>query len=709
MKLTEEQSQYILSAFSNLQSKDDFLSLLNYVKFIIYGDRAIPFAIKHINYHCNPKLNTKRYTTFTIKKKSGAERVIHAPTKGLKAIQKCLNLILQVIYSQHQHKSANGFIPNKSIVDNANLHIGKVYVYNLDLKDFFPSIDQARIWGRLKFPPFNLNEKTNRIELANIIASLCCHQIEVERLDDNGVWNKVLKNVLPQGAPTSPTLTNIICQQLDFYLSAVAKRFNLKYSRYADDITFSSQHNVYQQDSEFIREINRIIAAQNFHIKQSKTRLQKQGFRQEVTGLVVNTKINVQKHYIKQLRQWLYYWEKLGFEKANRNFVVKYIKDKGYIKSHKPNMANVVAGKLNYLRMVKGENNATYLKLQNQFLKLTGQELITTNIVSLEVTPASHPYVKSYSIEDSTHNPKQLVNILKRFSNNNSALKYTTHSWDQRYDSYDLFMTELRNDWNTIRKDLSKLNKRLYGKISNFLFNPNLGEEFNDDKGITRIHSWGIHKITIGWSSPEISEFCRNESKAPFNYLLPVEKQIKIDGKNVIRFFDVVDIFKREIEIREDNDQFHQMLMKIWKDVLTYEFNLTFVGTKGISFFTDVQWINSAIRSIFDCMRKYTHHNEIEIVVTNNLNDNYIEVKFTQLGSICSRDVPVLLKRIKSGEGDLATIKNDLHNLCDWTIEGEFPGGNSYSIELLSFSPDIVVKSLPNNVNGFSHILKFYL
>ncbi|WP_299707482.1 reverse transcriptase domain-containing protein [uncultured Pontibacter sp.] len=373
MNITEEQSQYILSNFSSMKSKEDLLSLLNYAKVIIYGEKAVPFALKHINYHSNSKASKNRYTVFFIKKKSGAERTIHAPSKGLKVIQKCLNLILQTVYAQHQHKAATGFVPGKSIVDNAKLHTNSLYVYNLDLKDFFPSIDQARVWGRLKFPPFNLNEKSNKLKLANLIASLCCHEMEVERIQPDASWQKVVRNVLPQGAPTSPTLTNIICQQLDFYLSAVAKRFSLKYSRYADDITFSSQHNVYQEGSEFLKELHRIIAAQNFHIKPSKTRLQKQGYRQEVTGIVVNDDVNVPKRYIKQLRMWLYYWEQYGYDRAYSFFVQQYKADKGYVKKGKPDMANVIKGKLDYLKMVKGADNTAYLKLVERYNRVTNQ------------------------------------------------------------------------------------------------------------------------------------------------------------------------------------------------------------------------------------------------------------------------------------------------------------------------------------------------
>lgn len=370
MRLTEEQSHYIRTCFNKIKSKEDFLKLLNYAKTIVYGDRAVPFALKHINYHLNPKANKERYIAFSIKKKSGSERTIHAPAKGLKAVQKCLNLILQTVYAPHQHKAATGFLPGKSIVDNAKVHTGRLYVYNLDLKDFFPSIDQARVWGRLKFPPFNLNEKSGRIELANIIASLCCHQMEVERLDENGNWKKETRNVLPQGAPTSPTITNIICQQLDFYLSAVAKRFKLNYSRYADDITFSSQHNVYQEGGEFIPELHRIIAAQNFHIKPSKTRLQKQGYRQEVTGLVVNEDVNVPQRYIKQLRMWIYYWEQYGYSKASSFFLQHYQADKGHTKKGNPNMVNIIGGKLDYLKMVKGGDNSLYQKLKSRYVKL---------------------------------------------------------------------------------------------------------------------------------------------------------------------------------------------------------------------------------------------------------------------------------------------------------------------------------------------------
>jgi retron-type reverse transcriptase len=222
----------------------------------------------------------------------------------------------------------------------------------------------ANIWN-FKKPPIK-----NRLSLANMIASLCCTELEVERKNKSGEWEIVKQNVVPQGAPTSPVITNIVCQKLDFLLSGVAKRFGLRYSRYADDITFSSKHNVFQPESDFIKELHRIIAQQNFHIKESKTRLQKDGYRKEVTGLLVNDKVNVQKRYIKQLRMCLYYWETYGYEKAYNFFLQQYRSEKGHIKKGKPNMENVIGGKLDFLRMVKGADNEMYLKLKNRFDKL---------------------------------------------------------------------------------------------------------------------------------------------------------------------------------------------------------------------------------------------------------------------------------------------------------------------------------------------------
>ena len=179
-------------------------------------------------------------------------------------------------------------------------------------------------------------------------------------------------------------------------MKGVAKRFGLHYSRYADDMTFSSMHNVYQKGSEFRMEIQRIISGQGFNMNDSKTRLQKTGSRQEVTGLTVNAIANVSRKYLSDLRWILHIWEKEGYAKAYAMFYPKYKHEKGYIKKGEPVMENVIGGKLNYLRMVRGENNPAYRKLQARYDAL--QELV---FVDNETDKSkSYVYVQPYTLAD---------------------------------------------------------------------------------------------------------------------------------------------------------------------------------------------------------------------------------------------------------------------------------------------------------------------
>ncbi|RZJ87457.1 MAG: RNA-directed DNA polymerase [Chryseobacterium sp.] len=368
MTILPDQKDYIQKHFEAMQNKIEFLSLLNYAKSILFGEKGEPFVIRQLNYYINTASKAASYQAFEIKKKNGGTRNILAPNQGLKAIQSCLSLILQEIYIVNA--AAKGFVKGRSIVDNASIHIQQYYVFNIDLKDFFSSIDQARVWARLKMAPINLNSSTNRQELSNIIAKLCCHELEVERLNMEGEWEKQKKNVLPQGAPTSPVLSNLICEKLDKRLTGVARRFGLRYSRYADDITFSSLHHVYNNEGDFVREITRIINEQNFHIKETKTRMQGQGYRQEVTGLIVNERVNVPKRYTKELRKWLYLWENYGHDRAYLFFKQSYLNDKIRDNRFKPDMIKILAGKLDFLKMIRGAEDHMYKKLQQRFLAL---------------------------------------------------------------------------------------------------------------------------------------------------------------------------------------------------------------------------------------------------------------------------------------------------------------------------------------------------
>ena len=813
MKLEQAHIDQIRTAFEKMQSREDLLHVLNEAKPLVYGDKAVSFDLKQLTWFANPKLGRKRYAVFKIKKKSGAERCIHAPVKGLKSLQKTLSFVLQCVYEPHN--AAMGFVRDRSIVDNAKLHVGSKYVYNIDLKDFFPSVDQARVWKCFQLKPFNLNKAssvepqymkwedfkkehlktkepvtflkgkgrmftntpygtlyvannfdkekdkyillgssslktkagkslegtlwlvntipdTSRLDIANIIASLCCTEMEVERKSETGEWEKVKRNVLPQGAPTSPVITNIVCQKLDYLLSGVAKRFGLKYSRYADDITFSSMHNVYQPESEFLKELHRIIAEQNFHIKESKTRLQKDGYRKEVTGLLVNEKANVQKRYIKQLRMWLYYWERYGYERSSGFFLQQYIADKGHVKNGKPDMANVISGKLDYLKMVKGADNELYQKLKARFEKITGKVAsVSKNLIEIKESEMSNtplmkllhglteqPIVLSEEkiIDIPTkvkteekpipvlHNPKELVALLKNFSVNDSALKYTTHSWDAGRDANmfkDLseFLSIAKSQYSEFSSALKGLSKNLNGKIYNFLFNKEIAKS-----------GWGDinpkKRIYFGWSSPELLEACKNDiSLNPEDFILPEKFQIQRAGKTLQKFKHIIDVFKNEIEVRDENSALLNLILQKHDNYLISFSAPKVSNLENKTFYTDIQWLGKALDLIFEGIQKYPQHPVVEYAVTENNNDRLVLTilhRNSFKNGLSIYDDKLNLKR-----GDFSTIKDKLQNLCDWYIESEFAEG-AYRINYLVSDNENPAYEKIMSAEGFKHILTFY-
>lgn len=365
MDLDKEHRESILELFSNLTDKKDLLDLINYVHEIIYGDKVFPIKPGTLNYYALPSINQNRYRSFNIPKKSGGKREIHAPVGSLKYIQKSLNTILNTVFQPHT--SAKGFVPGKSIVNNAIEHRSMNFVFNIDLKDFFHHIELHRVKAVLKLPPFYLKE--DKEPIAFLIANICCYETEVERIDEKGRTVNVMRSVLPMGAPTSPVITNIISQKLDRRLNGLAKKYGVTYTRYADDITFSSQQFLYNPEGKFITEMRRIIDDQGFSINEKKVRLQKNAYRQEVTGLTVNEKPNVSRRYIKNLRFLLYLWETYGYERANDIFKEKYKEDKTYYKKI-PQIDKAIKGKLGFLKMVKGKQDSTYRKLYDRFYYL---------------------------------------------------------------------------------------------------------------------------------------------------------------------------------------------------------------------------------------------------------------------------------------------------------------------------------------------------
>ncbi|TGE15974.1 reverse transcriptase domain-containing protein [Hymenobacter elongatus] len=296
-----------------------------------------PLIGKVLNYYAFHK-KTTRYSTFEIPKRTRGEmRVIKAPDHGLRRIQRLLLLCLTAAFTTCD-KAAHGFVPGRSVLTNAQPHAGRRFVLNLDLKDFFTNTHYGRVERVLQLPPFSLLPA-----VARLVANLCCDQ-----------------GSLPQGAPTSPLLTNAVCQRLDRRLRQLAKCHRATYTRYADDLTFSSQRPAFREP--FYAELKVILDAEGYQENAQKRRLQLPNARQEVTGIVVNDQPNVPREYVRQIRAMLHNWETKGYEAASTTLRAHYRESKAGAR-HKgtaPKLEQVLAGKIAYLGMVRGSDSVEY-------------------------------------------------------------------------------------------------------------------------------------------------------------------------------------------------------------------------------------------------------------------------------------------------------------------------------------------------------------
>lgn len=244
-----------------------------------------------------------RYKSFIIPKRNGGMRTICAPNNELKYVQRKLAQAL-IEYMNYIRKKENiksnishAFENKKGIITNAKIHRNKKLVLNLDLKDFFDSFHFGRVCGYFQKNKFFLLNK----EVAIVIAQLVCYQ-----------------GKLPQGAPTSPIITNLICQILDYKILKLSKNYKVDYTRYADDLTFSTNRNSFvNEQQQFIRDLETIINQAGFQINHSKTRLQYNNSRQVVTGLVVNEKINVNRSFYKDTKSMAHQLYKTGAFQVN--------------------------------------------------------------------------------------------------------------------------------------------------------------------------------------------------------------------------------------------------------------------------------------------------------------------------------------------------------------------------------------------------------
>lgn len=273
-KKTDEE---LIKAFDSAKTREDIANLLE-------------ISDKSLRYFLFVERPEYMYKTFKIPKRRGGTREIHAPINKWRNLQRKLAYVLALKY--RPKVCAYGFIKNKNILDNASKHVKKSEILNIDLKDFFTQFHFGRIVGMLKAKPYSLGE-----EAARTIAQITC-----------------LNGVLPQGAPTSPILTNMLCSPLDNQLMQYAKKHALVYTRYADDITFSSfgksisENIVFSVDNKLhlSDSLVNIFVKNSLKINEEKISLKTKQRRQEVTGIIVNKFPNIKREYYKNIRALLH-------------------------------------------------------------------------------------------------------------------------------------------------------------------------------------------------------------------------------------------------------------------------------------------------------------------------------------------------------------------------------------------------------------------
>jgi RNA-directed DNA polymerase len=302
----------------------------------------------------------RMYQHFSIAKGPNKVRTISAPDERLKFLQRKLADKLTELY--RPRNPVHGFVAERSVKTNALAHLHRRFVVNIDLKDFFPTITQNRVKGMLS----SLGIDARVVE---IIAQICCNS-----------------GHLPQGAPSSPVLSNMICFRLDKNLMGIAKEARAIYTRYADDITFSS----YQPLSTLFEatlppsgrfspdllasKLSDTIQQNGFTINPDKAHYADRHSRRMVTGLKINELLNVDRRYVRNIRAALYSIKKLGLKGAEKKFHEKH--------GGRSGLAEHLRGKIAYLTHIKGQSDPVVRGITLRF-----NECFPARLIKLKPTP----------------------------------------------------------------------------------------------------------------------------------------------------------------------------------------------------------------------------------------------------------------------------------------------------------------------------------
>lgn len=716
--MNQKLQNQISHSFLRIKTIDDIIELF---EFIIREKNL------NLNVSTNDILSTlyskqKNYTTYIIsKKRKGEFREIHAPIDVLKEIQFLLNQCLKSVFTPRE--AAHGFVDNRSIKTNAEKHVGKNYVLNIDLENFFPSINFGRVKAVLKIPPFNLPQ-----EQARIIATLCCN---------NGI--------LPQGASTSPIISNIVCRRLDSQFSQLAKKHKMQYTRYADDITFSCNKKIFTD--QFLWKIRKIIKKEGFKVNEKKVRIQTQKERQMVTGIVVNKKLNVSPGFKRDLAFLINLCKRYGVIEAQA-----WLK-KNYAKKHKyggrvPKIENVIYGKLEFFKMVTGSKRLSYQKLKRKALfALKG---IDTTPEKLEVYDNQIISLLK-ELEDSPNDSSKkeylffsLMKLTDIFKISGEENKYTIKAnnliseWKISNPFFKVNLSKITNPIdsisNTVLKNMRPLDNSTERRTVNPRYTTRILNLFTDTKhpfgrllhrnndlyydlvlsASNCMKLLGKSKTQEGFNDRVVKEIYKGING--FISELQVKSRIDMFGHEI--YEDVFDNlssliigFKKAIRFGKNHDemQISSLLLHAMSVTKNFDSKYSYINIESDidnifqDVFTSTPNIYNAFKQFFSGFVK--HSNGIGCVkITAKKRQNKIILSIIDIKSSSNKNKTDFRRNI--GKGNLQQIKTLLSGYCNFNIYDNFHNNEKGKINILPGSASII--SPENDIKGFTYELVFY-
>ncbi len=294
--------------------------------------------LRWLCFHAEAAAKT-HYVYFEVPKRSGGVRLLAAPHRRLAAAQRWV--LSQILDKLEVTAHAHGFVAGRSTVTNARHHVGKQLVVNLDLKDFFPSVTFPRVRGLFESIGYSP-------AVASLLALLTTESPRVKVLHDGATyWVASGDRALPQGACTSPAISNLVTRKLDRRLAGAAKKLGWTYTRYADDLTVSATAEGKPAMSLMLSRVRAIVRDEGFTINEAKGRVQRAARRQQVTGIVVNDKLGVPREEVRRIRALLHGAKRTGLAAQNRE--------------SRPDFDAYLRGKIAYIAMIDPARGAQLL------------------------------------------------------------------------------------------------------------------------------------------------------------------------------------------------------------------------------------------------------------------------------------------------------------------------------------------------------------